>query len=357
MWTGLIARHPAEDRADCPRSPFVVGFVCTIAVLLVYVLARSLVLARGVLLLLVTAGVLAVGLDLVAQWLQRRGLRRGLAVAVVIFGLVLIVCGIGVVLAPVLISQLSHLVVALPRLVRDARNNNAGVLGRLDARYHLVDALTRAEPDVAKLVTPGAVLGVIRTALGAAAAALTVLALTIYLVIAMPAVKAAIYRLYPRSRRARFVALSEEVLRRTGGFILGNLLTSAVAGVATAVWALAVGIPFAFALGLFVGLADLVPVIGSTVAGAVVALIALSVSLPVAVATVVFFIVFRLAEDYALSPRVMQRTVDVSPVTTIVALLIGGALFGIVGALLAVPVAAAIQLLMSEVAYPRLDRS
>jgi len=303
----------------------------------------------------VTAGVLAVGLDLVAQWLQRRGLRRGLAVAVVIFGLVLIVCGIGVVLAPVLISQLSHLVVALPRLVRDARNNNAGVLGRLDARYHLVDALTRAEPDVAKLVTPGAVLGVIRTALGAAA--LTVLALTIYLVIAMPAVKAAIYRLYPRSRRARFVALSEEVLRRTGGFILGNLLTSAVAGVATAVWALAVGIPFAFALGLFVGLADLVPVIGSTVAGAVVALIALSVSLPVAVATVVFFIVFRLAEDYALSPRVMQRTVDVSPVTTIVALLIGGALFGIVGALLAVPVAAGIQLLMSEVAYPRLDRS
>jgi len=106
-----------------------------------------------------------------------------------------------------------------------------------------------------------------------------------------------------------------------------------------------------------VALADLIPVIGSTVAGAVVALVALSVSLPVAISTIVFFIVYRLFEDYLLSPRVMRRTVDVSPITTIVALLLGGALFGIVGALLAIPIAAAVQLIMSEVAYPRLDES
>jgi len=339
------------------RSPFAVGFVSTLAALAVYALARCLILARGVLLLFLTAAVLAVGLDLAAQGLQRRGCPRRTAVGVVLLGLVLSVAATAAVLAPVVVSQILHLVSQLPGLLGRARGNNVGVLGSLDRRFHFVDALGRAEPNLTRLVTLSSVLGVIRTALAALVGALTVLALTVYLVIEMPAVKAALYRMYPRTRRARASILTDEILRRTGGFILGNLLTSGVAGVGTTAWALAVHIPFAFALGLFVALADLIPVIGSTVAGAVVALVALSGSLPVAISTIVFFIVYRLFEDYLLSPRVMRRTVDVSPITTIVALLLGGALFGIVGALLAIPIAAAVQLIMSEVAYPRLDES
>ena len=339
------------------RSPFALGFVSTLAALLVYVLARSLVLARGVLLLVVTAAVLAVGLDLGVQWLEGRGLRRGFAVTAVLLGLTVAVVAIGAILIPVAVSQLTHLVERSPELVRDVRRNNTGLLGQLDHRFHIADTLSRKQPDLANLVTPGAVLGVVRTALGVVVATLSMLALTIYLVIEMPAVKHALYRLYPRSRRPRAILLTDEILRRTGGFILGNLLTSAVAGIGTSAWALALGIPFALALGLFVALADLVPVIGSTLAGLVVVLVALTVSLPVAVATFVFFVVYRLFEDYVLSPRVMRRTVDVSPITTIVALLVGGALLGIVGALLAIPVAAAIQLIMAEVVSPRLDES
>jgi predicted PurR-regulated permease PerM len=100
---------------------------------------------------------------------------------------------------------------------------------------------------------------------------------------------------------------------------------------------------------------DLVPVVGSTIAGVVVGAVALTVSLPVCIATVVFFVVFRLAEDYLLVPKIIGRAVKVPALITVVAVLIGGALLGIVGALVAIPIAAALQLLTQEILFPRLD--
>jgi predicted PurR-regulated permease PerM len=125
--------------------------------------------------------------------------------------------------------------------------------------------------------------------------------------------------------------------------------------VATALWLTAFNVPYPLLLGIFVGLLDLVPVVGSTIAGVVVAAVALAVSLPVCIATAVFFVVFRLAEDYLLVPKIIGRAVKVPAVITVVAVLFGGALLGIVGALVAIPVAAAIQLLTQEILYPRLD--
>jgi predicted PurR-regulated permease PerM len=98
-----------------------------------------------------------------------------------------------------------------------------------------------------------------------------------------------------------------------------------------------------------------VPVVGSTIAGVVVAAVALTVSLPVCIGTVVFFVVFRLGEDYLLVPKIIGRAVKVPALITVVAVLIGGALLGIVGALVAIPVAAALQLLTQEILFPRLD--
>ena len=108
---------------------------------------------------------------------------------------------------------------------------------------------------------------------------------------------------------------------------------------------------------MFVALLDLIPVIGSSVGGAVVSLVALTVSLPVALATLAFYIGYRLAEDYLIVPRIMGRTVQVPAIVSLVAVLIGGVLLGIVGALVAIPVAAAIRLLLHEIAIRRLDRS
>ena len=111
----------------------------------------------------------------------------------------------------------------------------------------------------------------------------------------------------------------------------------------------------ALLLGLLVGLLDLVPIIGSTIGGIAVALVALTVSLPTAIATGAFYILYRFAEDYLLTPKIMRRTVDVPGLVTVVATVIGGAVLGIVGALVAIPVAAAVKLLLHELAKPRLE--
>jgi predicted PurR-regulated permease PerM len=141
-----------------------------------------------------------------------------------------------------------------------------------------------------------------------------------------------------------------------GGFMLGNLLTSVVAGVGTYIWLSVFGVPYALLLALFVALFDLIPMVGSTIAGLVVVVVSLTKGFPVAIATGIFYIVYRLLEDYLLNPRVMKHTVKVSPGLTIVATLIGGTLLGLIGALVAIPAAATVELLLQEVVFPRQNR-
>jgi predicted PurR-regulated permease PerM len=184
-----------------------------------------------------------------------------------------------------------------------------------------------------------------------------VLVLSIYLLADLPRVKRGLYQLAPRSRRPRMVLLTDEIMTRIGGYVLGNLLTSFIAGFGTWAWAMIFGIPYAFLLGFLVALLDLIPVVGSTVGGIIVALIALTISLPTAIATGAFYLVYRFAEDYLLTPKVMARTVQVPGLVTVIATLIGGTLLGIVGALIAIPIAAALKLLVEQTAIPHLDRS
>ena len=153
------------------------------------------------------------------------------------------------------------------------------------------------------------------------------------------------------------ILLSDEIANRVGGYVLGTGVISLIAGTLTFIWLLIFGVPYPLLLAIGVALLDLVPVVGSTVAGAVVCLVALSVSLPVAGATAGFFIAYRFAEDYLLVPKIIGRTVKVSSLGTLLAVLVGGAVFGVIGALVAIPVAAAIQLIIIEVAIPRLDHA
>ena len=161
----------------------------------------------------------------------------------------------------------------------------------------------------------------------------------------------------PASRRTRARALGDEILSQVGRYMLGSAINARIAGVATFVWTAVSGIPYPAALGLLVALMDMIPVVGSTVGGAIVTLVALSTSVPVAIATLVFYIAFRLTEDYLLLPKVMRHAVNVPPIVTVVAVLIGGSLLGIIGALVAIPTAAALKLLTVEVLMPRLNQS
>jgi predicted PurR-regulated permease PerM len=151
--------------------------------------------------------------------------------------------------------------------------------------------------------------------------------------------------------------IADEALRRVGGYVLGNLATSVVAGVTTLIFLEILRVPYAVALALFVAVLDLVPLVGATIAAVIVSAVALFHSLPVGIATIIFFVIYQQFENYVLVPRIMKRTAEVSPLATVVAALIGGTLLGIVGALLAIPVAAAIQIVVDEVVVPRQDEA
>lgn len=335
------------------RGPFFVGFTGALGVACAVALAYTVVAAGQVLVLLGLAFFVAVGLDPVVLWMYRRGIPRWAAVAAVVALMIVVVGGFLALAVPLVTEQASNLSQELPRYLHDL-DRNSHAFSRLDAKFHIVRGLQ-------KLLNGGgsfqSVVGLGKALLGFIASFLLVTMVAIYLLIDLPRVRRAIYLLAPRSRRPRMVLLTDEILDRVGGYVLGNLLLSVIAAALTIAWALIFGIPYALLQGLLVGLLDLIPVIGSTIGGIIVSVVALTVSLPVAIATGAFYAVYRFLEDYLLTPRIMKRTVAVPGLVTVLATVLGGALLGIVGALVAIPVAAAVKLLHDEITLPRLEDS
>jgi predicted PurR-regulated permease PerM len=165
------------------------------------------------------------------------------------------------------------------------------------------------------------------------------------------------YRLVPASRRERVTLLSDEVISRIGGFVSGALAVAFIAGFTSYVFLSIAGLPFALALAVFVAIFDLIPLIGATIAAVVVSLIGFTESVTVGVVCIAFYVGYQQFENYFIYPRVMRKAVDVPAPLTIVAVLLGGALLGVVGALLAIPIAAAALLVLRQVAIPRMDRT
>jgi predicted PurR-regulated permease PerM len=203
----------------------------------------------------------------------------------------------------------------------------------------------------------GGLLGAGIIVLDTLVSTLTVLVLTIYFLADLPRIRKLIYRLVPGSRRPRAILLGDEIFGKVGGYVLGNLITSLIAAALAFVWLVIWHVPYPLLLSLMVALFDLIPVIGALTGGIIVTLVSLTISVPVAIATAVYFTVYKHAEDYFIVPRIIGRTVDVPATATLVAVLVGGTALGIVGALIAIPVAAAIRLLLHEVVFPRLDRT
>lgn len=338
------------------HSPFYVGFWGFLGVVLAYVLYRAIADISGVLLVIGVALFLAVGLEPAVDWLVRRGLARGLAVVVIIVAFLAIVGGFVASAVPPIAHEVSALTARLPRYRHEVATGQ-GWLGHLVRRLHLASYIEGKNASKVKSSLEGGALGAGKALASATTAIISGIVLTIYFLVALPRVKRMALNLVPASRRERAAALTEETFSRVGGFVLGNLLTSIVSGIGTYIWLAAFGVPYPFLLALFVALLDLIPVIGSTVAGVVVSLVALVRGLPIAIGTACFYVAYRFFEDYLLTPRVMRHTVRISPGLTIIATLIGGTLLGLVGALVAIPCAATIYLLLEEVVYPRMDQA
>ena len=334
-------------------SAFRIGFIGALGVFAALLLVRLVVAAAPILLLIGIALFLAIGLNPAVSWMQRRGLRRGLAVLVTVSVVVLFVGGFLATAVPPLVEQGTELVDELPGYIDDL-NRNSNLFREVNERFaitkrieSLTSGQTEAAPDTEEVV------GVAKVVFAGLASTLTVLVLSLYFLGAFPRLKHAAYRLVPRSRRSRFALLSDEILARIGSYLLGNLATSFIAGLVAYIYFRLAGVPYPLPLAMLVALVDMIPLVGATIGAAVSSLVAFSVTVPVGLVTVGYFVIYQQFENFILIPRVMARAVDVSPIATVVAVLIGASLLGVFGAILAVPIAASIQIIGRQIVIPR----
>jgi predicted PurR-regulated permease PerM len=319
-----------------------------------YGAVRVLGSASAVLVLVGAAMFFALGLEPAVSELVNRRLPRWAAVTVVVvlvFGVLVAAVAAAI---PPLVEEARHFIEQAPHYLQEAQNHST-LVGRINERFHLQQRITdmvhsAGTPALGNVVKAGETVVGVMSRIGVVAV------LTVYFLADMRRIRATMYRFVPNSRRPRAILIGDEVMAKFGEYVFGNVLTSLIAGAATFVWCFFLDVPYALLLGTFVAILDLFPY-GSSVGGFVVALVALTVSIPVSIATVAFYIVFRLAEDYLLTPKIIGRAVKVPGGVTVVAVMIGGALLGVVGALMAIPVAAALQLLVSELLFPRLDEA
>ncbi len=331
------------------RSPFFIGLNAGFGVAVAYVIVRGIADITTVLVIIGLALFLAIGLNPIIEFFVHRGIRRWIAVGLVTLGFVAIIVGFVLSAASPITHEIQALVKNYPRYKANIAAGR-GWAGKIAVKFHLTSYLRGKR----KFKLPvGGVLGAGKALLSLGVATISVIALTIYFLFALPGVRKLWLSLVPRSRRPRVELLTDEVFSRVGGFMLGNLFTSLISGLGTYIWLLAFSVPDALLLALLVALFDLVPMVGSTIAGIIVSLVAFTKGASIGFATLAFYLTYRYVEDYLLNPRVMKRTVKVSPGLTIIATLIGGTLLGLVGALVAIPVAATLQLILQEVAFPR----
>jgi predicted PurR-regulated permease PerM len=336
------------------RSPFLIGMTAAAGVAVTYGAVQVVVGLRDVLILIGLALFVAIGLEPAVSWLVRRSFPRWLAVTTVLlvsFGMVI---GFLAALIPVIVEQAGAFVAKAPTYLNQLRDHNSW-LGRLDERLQVRQAIQSSFSGGGAI--GGGLLGAGRVVFDALTNLVIVIVLTVYFVADLPRIRATLYRLVPHSRRPRAILIGDQIFAKVGSYVLGNVLISVIAGLLTLGWLLIFGVPYAVLLAITVAVLDLIPVVGSVTGGALVSLVALTVSLPVCLATIGFFVLYRFLEDYLLVPKIIGGVMKVPALVTVVAVLLGGALLGVIGALVAIPVAAAVMLLTQEVLYPRLDQS
>lgn len=337
-----------------PRSPLRVGFLAAVGAGLAYLLYKALVSAHSVIILIVVAAFLAIGLNPLVDRIQRLGMRRGLAVAAVFLSVVILLGAFGYAVGPPVASQITDFVHHVPSYLRRLERNHT--VASLDHKLHFIRKLRQfvTSAGTSSAVAQG-VFGIGKAVASGLFNTVTVLILTLYFLSSFNQIKRAMYGLVPRSRRERVSLIGDEILTRVGGYVGGAIVIALIAGTSTLIWLTIFGVPYPYALAVIVTITDVIPLIGATIGAVVVTAAALFTSIPVGIATGVFYIVYQQVENYVIYPRVMKRAVDIHPAAAIVGVLIGGSLFGVVGALLAIPVTAGLQLVIHEVIAPRLE--
>ncbi|NCU89184.1 MAG: AI-2E family transporter [Actinobacteria bacterium] len=342
------------------QHPFYFGFLAASGALVAITVLRALQSASQVFVLIIISLFLAMGLNPTVEALQARKMKRSTSVAVVVICALLIITLFVLVVIPPVFTQANQLIDGAPQLIDSLRNN--ATLADLNKQYGVIDTLqTKFQSLISdgQLFTGafGGVVGVGRTVLSGAFSALTVMVLTLYFLSSLPTVTKIFYRLAPASRRDRISKIGDAIISRVGAFVGSQVLIAALAAVFVFFLSLGLELPYAAALGMVILFVALIPLIGHFIGASIVILVALTESPTKALLALVLYTLYVQIENYVITPRIMKRSLSIPGLVTIVAALLGTSLLGLVGGLLAVPIAAAVLLIMDEVVFPKTDNA
>jgi predicted PurR-regulated permease PerM len=318
------------------------------------------VVARSVIVYILIAIFLALAINPLVAWIMRRGVHsRGVASGLACLLVVAGIAAIGYAFIPTLIDNVNNFVDAVPGYVHDLTKGK-GRLGFLETKYHVVERLEHyvKHGGAKKLLGfPGVAISVTKSVLSFIVGAVTVAFLTFFMLLEGPIWMERFYGLLPTESQPRWRGVGHGIYRQVGGYVTGNLAISLIAGALATFVLLLLGVPFAVALGLLVGLLDLLPLVGATIAAVIVVAVGFLHSVLAGIVLIVFFIVYQQFENHVLQPLVYNRTVALSPLAILVSILIGAELAGVLGALAAIPVAGAIQVLIVDFLRARHERA
>ncbi len=356
---------PAEDfgipGAPINHShPFYFGFLATSGGVVALTVLRSLAAASQIFILIIIALFLAIGLNPAVEVIRARGISRTRAVTIIFIGVVLFVGFFVWLVIPPVVSQGSQLIRHAPTLLEDLKQNST--IATLNDNYGIIDTLTKKLASVTSdgtlLISAfGGVVGVGKTVLSGTFSALTVLILTLYFLSSLPQIISMGLRLTPASRRDRIARLTDGILSRIGTYIGSQITVAFITAFYILILTAALGLPSPFALAMVVFILDLLPLIGHSIGIVLITVVALTQSPLTALLTFLGYALYIQIENYIITPRIMRRSLSVPGLVTIISALIGATLLGLVGALLAVPLAASALLILDEVVLPRAENS
>jgi predicted PurR-regulated permease PerM len=329
--------------ADLFRWGALVGLGAATTVIGLYALYT----VRAILIRILIALFIAVSLDPAVRWLTRRGMRRGVAVTLIFLLALALAAAFLISVIPPLVTQGRNLADDLPDYLGRLQDRSSQ-FRQLNDRYNITDQLQGLATTLPSRLGTG-LLGFTSRVFGAVFNGLTVLVFTIYFMADMPRIRTGVVRLFPVGRRPHARRVVDLVVDKVGGYMIGNIIISLIAGVASFIAFTLLGVAFPVPLAFVVAICDLIPMIGATLGAIIGVTVAVfSTDLVHTLLVAAFFIAYQQLENYVIAPRVLKTTVELGAAAVLIAGLIGATVLGLVGALMAIPVAAAFNVLLNE---------
>jgi predicted PurR-regulated permease PerM len=340
--------------------PFYFGFMVTIGALLALTMLQALASASAVFILIIISIFFAAGLNPAVLFFQNRGLNRGASVGAVMASVLLFVAAFIAIAVPPLLDQGNQLLDNAPALIKDLNNN--AFINDLNNKYGVIDSLQTKIDSLIKdgqfaITAFGGVIGVGKAVVSGLVSTITILVLTLYFLASLPQVINIALRFVPATRRDRVSKLTNAIVARIGSFVGGQAIIAALAAIFILIMGLIIGMPYPGPLAMVVLICGFIPLVGHFIGMSIVTVVSLTDSLTTAAIALGAYILYVQIENYVITPRIMRKSLAIPGLVTIIAALLGASLLGLVGGLLAVPIAAAVLLILDEVVFPRADQA